>query len=114
MERHEKLMALEHDPVFIERMASVTTAEELKELFASCGVALTDSEINTIIDTAAQQAEGELDETALDDVVGGVSTAFLVSMGALYGLAWLIKKYGKTIIKRLPHVSGGKGPFLPI
>lgn len=64
-ELQEKLQKLAEDPKFREEMEAVQSQEEAAALLERYGVSLSPEEISTL------NAEGELDETALDGVAGG-------------------------------------------
>lgn len=60
----EELM---QDESFIEEIKNVTSAEELTELLCSKGIDVTVDQIKA----AMAEADGELDENALDSIAGG-------------------------------------------
>ena len=61
----EKLQKLVDDPTFRDEMEAVQSQEEAVALLERYGVSLSPEEISAL------NAEGELDETALDGVAGG-------------------------------------------
>lgn len=63
----EKLKELMGDTSFCEELEKASSPEEASALFAQHGIQITPEELLA----AVAQPEGELDETALDDVAGG-------------------------------------------
>ena len=63
----EKLKELMGDTSFCEELEKTSSPEEASALFAQHGIQITPEELLA----AVEQPEGELDETALDDVAGG-------------------------------------------
>lgn len=72
----EKIQKLFQDEAFMTKMNEVTEAEDLKALFASHGIELTDEELVEFVkapmDSKMGENEGELDEASLDEVSGGI------------------------------------------
>lgn len=70
-----KFNVLMEDKVFVEKMLSLETPEDVQHLFCENGVDFTLEEIMAIgaeLDRQFHKQNGELDENALDDVSGGV------------------------------------------
>ena len=63
----EKLKELMADASFCEELEKTGSPEDASALFAQHGIQITPEELLA----AVAQPEGELDETALDDVAGG-------------------------------------------
>lgn len=79
----EKLKELMADTSFCEELEKTSSPEEASALFAQHGIQITPEELLA----AVEQPEGELDETALDDVAGGC--------------------WGCTILKKIAEIIGG-------
>ena len=58
---------LSNDSVFREKLSQAQTPEEAVALFQAAGIAITEEQLMTLLD----EPEGELDETALENVAGG-------------------------------------------
>lgn len=56
------------DPDFVEKLEQVQSMEEALALFRSEGVTVTAEELRAVL----TQAEGELDESQMEDVAGGM------------------------------------------
>lgn len=85
MEMEQKLAVLFQSPQFKEAVENIETAEELQDLFAKNGVALTQKEVYDLCSAiAAQREEAELGEDELENVAGGfgILTATVLALGA--------------------------------
>ena len=84
---NETLNTLFRNEAFAEEAKHVTTVEEMQKLAAKYDVRLTEEEIVEMCRVIAEQlqADGELSETALENVAGGVwgwVVVGVVSVGA--------------------------------
>lgn len=64
----EKLKKLLEDPSFLEEVSKTTSAEDASALLAQHGIQITPEELTA----ALAQPEGELNESELDGVAGGL------------------------------------------
>lgn len=58
---------LSNDSVFREKLSQAQTPEEAVALFHAAGVEMTEAQLRALLN----EPEGELDESALEDVAGG-------------------------------------------
>ena len=83
----EKIQKLFQDEAFMAKMSEVAEIEDLKALFESYGVGLTDEELAEYVKAPlgdkANEMEEELDESSLDEVSGG----------GLVGASWKALKF---------------------
>ena len=81
----QQLFTLFQNPDFQERANNIQSVEELQRLFANYGVDMTFEQVNELClaigKRAAQEADGELTEDALDDVAGGIGIVTLTCIG---------------------------------
>lgn len=95
MDKNEKLVEIFENEQFKAAAEEITTAGELQALFAEYGLELTLDEINELCAVAAlRMNSGELNETELEDVSGGASSA-LRAVGSV--IKWLIKTGPRTL-----------------
>ena len=66
----EKVLA---DEAFVKELAEMENPEEVQAALNAKGAEITVDEVKAIAKSLSQQAEGELDEDALEDVAGGGS-----------------------------------------
>lgn len=86
MDKNEKLREIFMSETFKKDAEAVTTAEELQKLFEQYGLVLTIEEVVDLCGRIAQQKildeNGEITESALDDVTGGIAWA-LIGLGVV-------------------------------
>lgn len=87
-ERIKKLELAMEDAEFEEKVANVESEKELKELFASKGIDMSDEEVSSFCEkvrSVLEEGGDELSEDALDDVAGGMGIiGGLTLVGACY------------------------------
>ena len=94
---NEKLIELFQNKDFAAKTADCETVEEVLELIKAKGVETTREEFDSFMDSIAKancEKEGELTETALENVAGGeflTFAAIVAAVGAVVGAAkWYI------------------------
>lgn len=88
----ERISALFGNEEFVAKFNALTSPEDIKALFGSYGVDLSDEELKSMIDEAVGQNEGELSADDLDNVNGGI----FATLGAILAGTWsfAVKVYG--------------------
>ena len=61
------------DEAFVKQLVEMENPEDVQAALNAKGAEITVEEVQQIAKSLSQQAEGELDEDALEDVAGGVS-----------------------------------------
>ncbi|MBO6159512.1 MAG: hypothetical protein J6P72_09700 [Firmicutes bacterium] len=100
----ERLNQLLEDKAFIEKMMSLDTKEEVKEIFNANGVDFTMEDVEEMAKELERAAEAgdEINESALEDVAGGfaITAAGLLAAGkiivAVGGAGLAIYKWYKS------------------
>ena len=97
--------AMMNDEAFAERAAAVATPEELISLAAEADVDISSEDANTIMEQVTTARSGELSETDLENVSGGLGylatcAVFGGVAGVVFGLIvvgayYLYRKYGR-------------------
>ena len=72
----EKVFA---DEAFVKQLVEMEKPEDVRDALNAKGAEVTTEEVQQIAKSLSQQAEGELDEDALEDVAGGVSIGTIIS-----------------------------------
>lgn len=105
MNRYDKIKELMSSTEFTEKLAVLSTTEEIQALFSENGVEMTSDEINEMFEMAYRLNEnsGELSTDELDDVSGGALRAYVKPFisGCKWGWDagkkfenWLYTKFG--------------------
>ena len=81
MEKVAKIEALKADGAFMAKVAEVKTPDELIKLFAEQGVDVTEEEIKAAVDVSS--ANGEVDESTLENVTGGSVLGTILAIGGV-------------------------------
>ena len=89
---NEKISALFGTEEFVEKFNALEAVEDIKTLFGSYGVELSDEELKVLIDEAVGQKDGELNPDELDNVSGGI----FATLGMILAGSWsfAVKVYG--------------------
>ncbi len=79
----EKINQVIRNEEFVKQLESMESVDEVKKLFASNNVELTDDELNEFFGSPLEESKGdELNETDLDNVAGGIGlTAVMATWG---------------------------------
>ena len=96
MEQEKLLERLAQNREFTDKLAEAETFEDTVKLFAAVGVNITEEELKEAVELA--NAEGELDENALDNVAGGRSTALAAAKAGLKIIGTLLRNSTKWLI----------------
>ena len=65
------------DEAFVKELVEMENPEEVQAALNAKGAEITVDEVKAIAKSLSQQAEGELDEDALEDVAGGSFDSFI-------------------------------------
>ena len=101
MDKYEKLEALLDDAAVQQELESVDSVEAMHEVLKKHGVELTEEEIQQIV--AMAQNQGELSDTDLDDVAGGMAIITSDGQKIYYNPFKKLKGLGKFIILALKN-----------
>ena len=89
----QKVKEVFSDEAFVKELVELDTPEEVQARLKEKGVDVSVEEIEQIAKALQSQAEGELDEDALEDVAGGIifTTLVLSSIGIAAAITGTVK-----------------------
>ena len=76
----EKVLA---DEAFVKELVEMENPEDVRDALNAKGAEVTTEEVQQIAKSLSQQAEGELDEDALEDVAGGIAVTAVITAGVI-------------------------------
>ena len=98
-ERIAVLQQLLEDEAFVEALKNAEKFADFQAIFAARGVTITEDDLKEIAKMA--NTEGELDETNLDDVAGGLIRPLGTTLIPSTSTQVLLKKTVKKIAKKI-------------
>lgn len=91
-EKSQKLINILNDEAIMTQIANANTKEDMQTVFANNGLDMTMAEVDAFIQLMNSNNEGEISESDLDSVSGGVVNCVWVFSQAIIG----VKKVAKT------------------
>ena len=87
------------DKAFVDKVFAMTEPEDVQKAFAEKGIELTLEDVKEIGRRLSESADGELNESALEDVAGGVITG--VTVAAVITCVVAVGKLGFAVSKAI-------------